>query len=554
MAYTVPDRLGGFDNNGTFNRVSNWVADRNAGIKILAESMDQECDNFAAGFNNCITRDMKGKPTTDFEFNNHSAYGLVEDFDEGDAAVNVAALIQDPTRLFYDSSTTTDEIILFNSYVGSEPVICGNDGYHFYMLIAHTISVNSVYLQISIEGYPMVFGNRVVKGGDASFIDPFILKANSLHECVLLTDMAGTKCLYILDIAGGSSTLNGRVDEIESEDETIIVDSINPTIPTLRVNPNLVVKKINNNSPIAGNINAVQTINDIDPDDDGNINITINGNDPDEDGDFPLIVQKINGRGPNTFGNIDGFLEAPEPAPDPITIRWNTLESWVALNLQNCNYSTMYTINIDYTGLGDLNFHYDLDFGNNPYRGSFRFASIISTYTGTGQVSITVKNSVGGTIVFDTFPFGYFHIDESVSSTIITAKTCVLNAKSVISYEGGLISVKGQNNTVSINGCNLTKYTLIVAPKTPLLIAAGISTISFNETAAVMPDLLGWSDMAEVLNISDGAKVMFSRNFVGSDLKRSQVHFEGGDTLTLGGLLLYPIILPGETNGKEENK
>jgi hypothetical protein len=50
----------GFDGNGTFNRLYNWVADAAAGINILADRMDAEMDGFATGLSTCLTRDGQG--------------------------------------------------------------------------------------------------------------------------------------------------------------------------------------------------------------------------------------------------------------------------------------------------------------------------------------------------------------------------------------------------------------------------------------------------------------------------------------------------------------
>lgn len=48
---------------GTFSRDYNWTADRDAGIKIRADRMDDEFDNFATGLENCWTLDGQNTPT-----------------------------------------------------------------------------------------------------------------------------------------------------------------------------------------------------------------------------------------------------------------------------------------------------------------------------------------------------------------------------------------------------------------------------------------------------------------------------------------------------------
>jgi hypothetical protein len=50
---------------GVFNRTQNFVADKNAAIKIVASRMDDEFANYKGGLENCITRDNETPPTAD---------------------------------------------------------------------------------------------------------------------------------------------------------------------------------------------------------------------------------------------------------------------------------------------------------------------------------------------------------------------------------------------------------------------------------------------------------------------------------------------------------
>jgi hypothetical protein len=68
--------------------------------------MDDECDNFATGFNKCLTRDMKGKPTQDFDFNYFGSKHLVTKLEDDTSAISVGLAFMDVQRLFYDVSTT----------------------------------------------------------------------------------------------------------------------------------------------------------------------------------------------------------------------------------------------------------------------------------------------------------------------------------------------------------------------------------------------------------------------------------------------------------------
>lgn len=55
--------MSGFNGDGTFSRVHNWVTDKNNGVKITASRMDSDSDNFALGFENCVTRDGQSPAT-----------------------------------------------------------------------------------------------------------------------------------------------------------------------------------------------------------------------------------------------------------------------------------------------------------------------------------------------------------------------------------------------------------------------------------------------------------------------------------------------------------
>ena len=55
--------MAGFNGDGTFSRVHTWVTDKNNGVKITASRMDSDSDNFALGFENCVTRDGQSPAT-----------------------------------------------------------------------------------------------------------------------------------------------------------------------------------------------------------------------------------------------------------------------------------------------------------------------------------------------------------------------------------------------------------------------------------------------------------------------------------------------------------
>ncbi|MHB8272979.1 hypothetical protein [Bradyrhizobium sp.] len=84
----------GWNGSGTFNRIFSWVADKAAGLDIIASRMDTDTNDIAsAGFGNCLTRDGQGQPTANLPMagfrhtgvqnavirSDYSAFGQVQD-------------------------------------------------------------------------------------------------------------------------------------------------------------------------------------------------------------------------------------------------------------------------------------------------------------------------------------------------------------------------------------------------------------------------------------------------------------------------------------------
>lgn len=83
-----------WNGSGTFNRVYSWVADKAAGLDIIASRMDTDTDDIASnGFGNSLTRDGQGQPTANLPMDgfrhtgvqnavnrsDYSAFGQVQD-------------------------------------------------------------------------------------------------------------------------------------------------------------------------------------------------------------------------------------------------------------------------------------------------------------------------------------------------------------------------------------------------------------------------------------------------------------------------------------------
>lgn len=66
-----------FNGSGTFNRLHDWTAERDAGNNIDSTKMDQEDDGFAAGLSSCITKDGQTTITADLPMatNKHTGVG-----------------------------------------------------------------------------------------------------------------------------------------------------------------------------------------------------------------------------------------------------------------------------------------------------------------------------------------------------------------------------------------------------------------------------------------------------------------------------------------------
>lgn len=59
-----------FDSEGNFTRVHNWEEDRQNDIDIVSDRHDEEDDNFANGFNDCLLRDGRAIMTGDLDMGN----------------------------------------------------------------------------------------------------------------------------------------------------------------------------------------------------------------------------------------------------------------------------------------------------------------------------------------------------------------------------------------------------------------------------------------------------------------------------------------------------
>lgn len=68
--------MGGWS-GGVYSRFRNWVTDKANSINPQAALFDQEDDGFAAGLNNCITKDGLNKPSSAMDWNGQSLTGVL---------------------------------------------------------------------------------------------------------------------------------------------------------------------------------------------------------------------------------------------------------------------------------------------------------------------------------------------------------------------------------------------------------------------------------------------------------------------------------------------
>ena len=91
-----------------FQRLYNWVNDRNAAIKIMASRMDAEMDGMATGLSTCITKDGQTTVTANLPMATYKHTGV------GDATARTqygsAGQIQDGSLLYLGSISGTNTI------------------------------------------------------------------------------------------------------------------------------------------------------------------------------------------------------------------------------------------------------------------------------------------------------------------------------------------------------------------------------------------------------------------------------------------------------------
>lgn len=96
--------------SGSFSRLYNWEADRNASVKIMAERMDAEMDGIAAAISRAIMRDGQSTVSADIPFNAQKITGL------GNATAATDALNRQTADARYVSLDSVGELFSVGDY------------------------------------------------------------------------------------------------------------------------------------------------------------------------------------------------------------------------------------------------------------------------------------------------------------------------------------------------------------------------------------------------------------------------------------------------------
>jgi hypothetical protein len=133
-----------FNGSGTFNRLYNWVNDRDNNVKILASKMDQEMDGFATGLSNCITRNGESAIISNISLNNYKLTGLANGSSRTDS-INLGQ-VQDGTYTYLGLTNGSADAY---TLVPSTTITSYLSSHRFAVKIHATNATTTPYLQIS---------------------------------------------------------------------------------------------------------------------------------------------------------------------------------------------------------------------------------------------------------------------------------------------------------------------------------------------------------------------------------------------------------------------
>lgn len=100
-----------YNGSGTFNRLYDWTDDRDAGIKIRADRMDDEMNGFATGLSTALTKDGQTNPSANLPMATYRHTGV----GNGTSRTDYAAVgqVQDSSLIYGGTDTGAADALVF---------------------------------------------------------------------------------------------------------------------------------------------------------------------------------------------------------------------------------------------------------------------------------------------------------------------------------------------------------------------------------------------------------------------------------------------------------
>lgn len=114
--------MGGWS-GGVYSRFRNWVTDKANSINPQAALFDQEDDGFAAGLNNCITKDGLSKPTSAMDWNGQSLTGVLNLANTGTISFNGGKITGNVAGNLTLNTPTSGSSLTVNGFAGTNVAI-----------------------------------------------------------------------------------------------------------------------------------------------------------------------------------------------------------------------------------------------------------------------------------------------------------------------------------------------------------------------------------------------------------------------------------------------
>ena len=271
-----------FDGSGTFDRLYNWVADRDAAVPITASRMDGEMDGMATGLSNCITKDGQTTVTANLPMatfkhtgvGNASArdqYLAAGQFQDGTAKYAVGAGTANAQTVtltpaitayadgmvvnFKAGETNTGAMTLNVNSVGADSLVMPNGDAPPAGAVTSGNFYTAIY-DLTNTQWILMDGNHIHAGinviADDTTTDAVSIVSNSLTSGSSIDITSSGKCISMTSTATGFGCV-----EVTSSSTTGNVNVV--TADSLTTGSAL---SISSNSSSTGTRNLVELIND----------------------------------------------------------------------------------------------------------------------------------------------------------------------------------------------------------------------------------------------------------------------------------------------------